>query len=402
MQRPLARWLVVALVAAGHAVAARAQAPSEAPRGLGQVSAGGEVSGTFSSQDDGFFTYTDYEQDSLRQLRIRLLGEWRPAATLALIGEARTLNIDRIEAAAWYFRWQPSLQRDLAFQLGRIPPVVGAFPRRAYGRDNPLLTAPLAYQYVTSLRPDALPLNTDNLLAMRGRGWRPSYPLGSTEVATGIPLIATTDWHSGAEAHWRHDWFEAAGAFTLGSPGAPLVFSTRRGHEWSGRIAATLHSSLVVGLSGARGHWIDDDVLDLAGGDARDHRAQSLVGVDAEWGRGPWLVRGEWLRTVFGIPMRDSPEVTRLPAQAAFLEARYRLTARWQVAGRIDGLRFDTIPGVTRPDNTWEADVTRLEGVVSYRITRQLEARGGWLQHWRDGGFVRRRGAPAVQGIYWF
>ena len=41
---------------------------------------------------------------------------------------------------------------------GRIPPLFGAFGRRGYqGRDNPLIGYPLAYQYLTSLRPDAVP-----------------------------------------------------------------------------------------------------------------------------------------------------------------------------------------------------------------------------------------------------
>jgi len=35
--------------------------------------------------------------------------------------------------------------------------VIGAFARQAYGRDNLVIGTPLAYQYLTSLRPDALP-----------------------------------------------------------------------------------------------------------------------------------------------------------------------------------------------------------------------------------------------------
>ena len=52
-----------------------------------------------------------------------------------------------------------------------MPPTFGAFARRTYATDNPLIGYPLAYQYLTSLRPDALPANADELLRMRGRGW---------------------------------------------------------------------------------------------------------------------------------------------------------------------------------------------------------------------------------------
>ncbi len=43
-------------------------------------------------------------------------------------------------------------RRPLDIQVGLIPPVFGAFSRRAYGTDNPLIGFPLGYQYVTTLR----------------------------------------------------------------------------------------------------------------------------------------------------------------------------------------------------------------------------------------------------------
>ena len=39
----------------------------------------------------------------------------------------------------------------------------GAFARRTYANDNPLIGYPLAYQYLTSLRPDAVPATADAL-----------------------------------------------------------------------------------------------------------------------------------------------------------------------------------------------------------------------------------------------
>ena len=49
-------------------------------------------------------------------------------------------------------------------QAGRIPPTFGAFGRHAYGTDNPVIGYPLAYQYLTSLRTDAVPETADDLL----------------------------------------------------------------------------------------------------------------------------------------------------------------------------------------------------------------------------------------------
>ena len=108
------------------------------------------------------------------------MGEWRVAQRFSILGEARSENGDGVEVPAFYGRWQPWARHDLTVQAGGIPPVIGAFPRRAYGRDNVVIGSPLAYQYLTSLRPDALPATVDDLLRMRGRGWQPSYPIGST------------------------------------------------------------------------------------------------------------------------------------------------------------------------------------------------------------------------------
>jgi hypothetical protein len=290
----------------------------------------------------------------------------------------------------------------LFVQLGRIPPVVGAFPRRAYGRDNALLATPLAYQYLMALRPDAIAASTDDLLGMRARGWQPSFPVGSDDVDTGLPLVSSAQWPTGGEAYWRRGWIEAAGALTLGGPAAPLVFGVHRGYEWSGRVAVTLPWGGIAGLSGARGRWLDDTLLAEIGGDARGQAAQTLIAMDAEYGRGPWLLRGEWLHTVFAVPLRDAPDVDRLPVASGFLDVQYRITPRWQIAWRLDHLAFGRLPSMSLPSPTWDADVLRIEGVVSYRATRRFEIRAGWLQHWRDGGSVRRRGAPAVQALYWF
>ena len=208
-----------------------------------------------------FFNYTDYERNALRLARLRVFAEWRPAPSLAAVGELRVENAAQVEAAAAYLRWRPWHDRDLVVQAGRIPPVVGAYSRHAYGRDNLVMGMPLAYQYLTSLRPDALPATIDDVLRMRGRGWRPSFPLGSTAVAPGIPLVSAARWDTGVQVLWRRQWLAAAGAVTLGAPAVPVVHDRSDGQQWSGRAAVHLPDGLTLGVSGARGAWIDREVL---------------------------------------------------------------------------------------------------------------------------------------------
>src|SRR5918994_2172273 len=119
-----------------------------------QVTVSGEATATLGARDDiAFFNYTDYEHNALRMFRVSLSGMWRPASRLSV-------------------RVRPWAGRAFDIQAGRIPPVFGAFGRRSYGAsENPLIGYPLAYQYLTSLRPNAVPAPADDLLDMRGRGW---------------------------------------------------------------------------------------------------------------------------------------------------------------------------------------------------------------------------------------
>jgi hypothetical protein len=370
------------------------------------VSVGGAVSAIVSPRDDGgFFNYTDYDQNGLRVARARLFGEWRLHPSVSVMGELRVESDNGIDVAGLYVRWRPWAAGHLDLQAGRIPPVFGGFGRRVYGRDNPVLGTPLAYQYLTSLRPDALPSTLGDLVRMRGRGWRPSYPVGSQAIGPGLALVSALHWDTGVEARWQAGRVEAAGAWTRGSPAAPVVRETNSGSAWSGRVAVMLLPGMTVAASGARGAWIDDSVLTLLPGNGRRQTSQSVVGADVEYGSGPWLVRGEWVRSVFDLPVTSATSpVQHLSAWSAFAESRYRLRPRWQVAARLEHLAFSAIanPFNGGTPTPWDFPVDRLEATIGYRASRQLEIRGGWQQNWRDGGRVTRRGFPAFGLLYWF
>ncbi len=396
---------VLALAALGpvEAAAQTRDTPRDAPR---PVSFGGEIAATAGPRDtSAFFNYTDYEHNALRVVRLRLFGEWRLAPTIAFVGELRSEDGDGVEAAAIFARVRPWPGRPFALQVGRIPPVIGAFARRAYGRDNPLLGMPLAYQYLTSLRPDALPATADDLLRMRGRGWRPRFPIGNAADGPGLPLVSASRWSTGIEGLWQGRWLDAAGAWSLGPPAAPTATDTTAGRQWSGRVAFHLPAGLSAGVSGARGRWIDREVLGLLPDDRREPSSQSLIALDAEFGEGPWLIRAEWLRSVFGLPLAGGPQpAAALSAVSGFVEARYRFHPRWQTAVRVDRLAFGTISGTLEGGlpTDWDAEVDRVEVAVAFRASRQIELRGGWQHNWRDRGRVTERGFPAAQVLFWF
>ncbi|MEO8070118.1 MAG: hypothetical protein ABI652_01855 [Acidobacteriota bacterium] len=408
------RRLVLATLALAAPAAARAQAPEPEPpmyeMAAPRLSFGGEVTTTAGPADaDAFFNYTDYSTDALRTLRLRLFAEVHVAGRTSAVVELRSQNMGIPIAEALYVRWRPFANHDLSIQGGRIPPVIGAFGRRAYGRDNAVIGQPLAYQYLTSLRPDAVPTSVDDLLRMRGRGWAPSFPIGANTDAPGVPLIASSNWDTGVEAVWQQAAFNVAASLTRGAPAVPIVRETNGGLMWAGRGAVHLRG-LTAGLSVARGEWLTDGVLALTPLGRTAPAAQTLIGADAEVGLGQWLVRAEWMTSTFDLPIVDAdPPTLRLGAHSGFLEGRYRLRPRWELGLRLDMLTFSAVTSPSlAPDARgarsapWDAPVQRAEAALGFRVTRHMEVRGGWQQNWRQGGRVRVRGVPALSATYWF
>jgi hypothetical protein len=150
----------------------------------GRVTVSGDLSAGYGSGDPGFFNYTDYEHSTLRLFRVDLTAAVKAGPHFTLLGEIRSENLGEVRPYALYLRIRPWITRDFDIQVGRVPPTFGAFARRIYANDNPLIGYPLAYQYLTSLRPDALPASADDSCAQRGVGWLVRYSLGDPAPIT--------------------------------------------------------------------------------------------------------------------------------------------------------------------------------------------------------------------------
>lgn len=370
----------------------------------GRLVASGEISASIGPADhSAYFNYTDYEHNVLRMLRLALAAAWRPYDRLALVGEVRSEDLNRPRAYAAYVRVRPWRSHEFDVQAGRIPPSFGAFGRRAYGADSPVIGYPLAYQYLTSLRPDAVPATTDDLLLMRGRGWRSSFPVGNPSDGPGIPLISAFRWDVGVQARWSHGPIELVGSVTNGTLSHPLVDDDNGGKQLSGRVAARPFFGLVIGASAARGAWLSRQVTALVPDGSYRQRA---FGADAEYSRDHWLLRGELVWSAWDLPLlgaSGSPLTVR--ATGGWLEGRYRLSPRVFVSGRADTMGFSRITGeALSPDQPtpWEAPVSRVEVAAGYYFQRNLVARLALQRNLRDGGRVRHRSYVAGQLTYWF
>jgi hypothetical protein len=398
----------VAAILAGTCLQVHAQwLPSEPfVFGDGTLTVSGDVSVTAScshaqdgpacTSDTGFFNYSDYENSALRTFRAGVNAAVRVNTRVSVLGDLRMENTEPPKPYGLYVRVRPFPQHDFDIQIGRVPSTFGAFPRRTYSSDNPLIGYPLAYQYLLSLRTDALPASVDDLFRMRGRGWLSTFPIGNHTADAGIPIADALRWDTGIQVHAATTWLEGAGSVTVGSLAKPLVTDDNDGHQFAGRVVLRPVPGLVIGVSGSRAPYVSTAAANAAGMTA-DRFVQSVLGTDVEYSRDHYVVRMELVDSHFRLGTIDP----RLDAVGTAVEGRYKLTPRFYMALRGDHLGFNTVTGTTRSD-TWEAPVTRWELGGGYMMQRNVQLRLSVQHNTRDGGRVHRLDAFAAQLLYWF
>ena len=385
----------------------------------GRLTLGGEVTATVAPDDDGQFNYTDYERSALQLLRLGVTASFRPVERIALVTELRAEG--DTNGGPWtalpfaaYVRVRPWKDRPFDIQAGRIPPVFGAAGRRIYANDNVLIGYPLAWQYLTVLRSDAVPSSADELIYARSAGWRASYTVGSPGYARGVPLTTAFRYDTGVQArlgaeHQRVSFAAAVTAGTLSSPGAR---DTNGGPQLSTRLAVRPVTGLDRGRVVRRGA-----IFRRRSGGADAHRCRVQLQLrDHDAHRGP--LRSADLGRRRGVFDRTFPGESRTGQRALAPAGRRRhADRRTAVVNGPDGRRpLPTRARASRPRPgsiacrsaqlqgsyqtlPWDAPVTRVEAGVAWSATRNLIVRGSVQHNDRSRGRVRIVDAAGVAGV---
>ena len=237
-------------------------------------------------------------------------------------------------------------------QVGRIPPAFGAFGRRGYQlADNPFIGYPLAYQYLTSIRSDAFPRPIADLIVMRARGWRTTYPIGSTEPAPGLPIVSAFRLgHRRPRRTGKATVVEVTGSVTTGTLSEPRVRDNNGGKQVSGRVAVRPAVGLIARrIRGARRRSSASSVTRVLAAADRGRPRKPRSARTPRYSRDHWIVRGEVIWSRWNLPIAWPPPTARsrrgrrvrrraLPADAAHLRRRPSRSA-WILdgsAGRSD------------------------------------------------------------------
>ena len=343
------------------------------------------------------------ESGRVTKLNVREGDEVKAGDRVSVLAEIRSENGGLPDPYALYVRVRPWLTHGFDIQAGRVPPTFGAFARRHYPYDNLLIGYPLAYQYLTSLRADALPANADELLRMRGRGWLSNFSIGNPAPDNGLPLVHAFRWDTGLQVHAANPHAEATVAVTTGTLANPLVGDDNGGRQIAGRVVVRPFTGLVTGASAARGPFVTTDALRMGGieGRASDF-TQTAWGADAEYSRGYYLLRFEAIVSDWRLPLVRTPAIDMpLRAVSTSVEGRYKIRPGLYVAARSDHLTFSTVTGVLRHDG-WDAPVTRLEVGGGYSLQRNVTLKLAYQHNTRQTTRAGTADAGALQLVYWF
>jgi len=388
--------------------------------GAGHVTVGGDVSATFScatpidascGDDVGFFNYTDYAHSALRLFRVDVSAAIKAGPHFAVLSEVRSENIGAVQPYALYLRVRPWSARDFDIQVGRVPPIFGAFLRHSYANDNLLIGYPLAYQYLTTLRPDALPASADELLRKQGTGWLVHYSVGDQTPQAGVPLVTAFNWDTGVQAHGTVGIVSATAAITTGTISNPLFKEDNDGRQLATRVEVRPTTGLVAGTSFARGAFVSQSAARAAvGSEANENSyAQTAWGGDIEYSHGYYLVRAETIVSAWRLPPAAPPPLQApiegsLTALSTSVEGRYKLRPRLYVAARFDRLMFSDLTGEDGISQPWDAPVRRIEVGGGYSLQRNFVLKLSYQYNTRDGGLFLPQKAKfgAAQLVYWF
>jgi hypothetical protein len=135
--------------------------------------------------------------------------------------------------------------------------------------------------------------------------------------------------------------------------------------------------------------------------DDKEGYTQTAHGVDIEYSRGHWIVRGDAVFSAWRIPFATEARIATLRAAAAAAEARWAFMPGAYAAARIEHLAFSEI---ATPEGlrAWDAPVSRLEAGGGYYIQRNVVARLALQLNRREAGRVTRARLLAGQLHIWF
>jgi len=272
----------------------------------------------------------------------------------------------------------------LNLHAGKLPTLFGTYGERTASTEKGLIGTPLLYFYHTAVRPDFVPAGSDHFFepGIRGGGTESLNHADGTSFG-GIPIVYDACWDTGAELFGARNGLQYSLAGTFGTVSAPSsnASNPNDGYQVAGRLGYRVQQGplfgLRVGASGAVGPYLKRDVARSesfpAGASVEDFESTAL-GLDLEFARGPWQLFAEVGRVGYEVPNVEPV----LSTTAYYVELVRDFGPSWSVAARQEAVFFSDVTSSEGVTGTWDHELRRWEGAVSFRFRRGARVRAGY------------------------
>lgn len=273
-----------------------------------------------------------------------------------------------------YLQFTPWPERDLHLQAGKVPWAIGTYGPRTYSNRNPLVGAPLLYQYHTSFVWYEVVPTADQMLRAAGTGQYGVNYFGYAE-GRGAPLVDDCYWDVGATLLGSARPLEYAIGVVNGTPGwGSTSQDENAAKSVLGRVGLAPLPGARFGVSGSYGAYLNSSKNPkLPPGRSAEDYHQILGMADLELLAGHAEFRAEGAYNVW-----ETPFLGDLHAKSGYAELKYTLPAGTFVAGRWDALRFGEITNGAGASRPWDWNVSRVEAGAGYRFNRDVTAKVVW------------------------
>ncbi len=265
----------------------------------------------------------------------------------------------------YYLQLRLASQDEVNLRLGKFATAFGSWPKRNLSWDNPLITAPMAYEDMLPMTDSFAPGGLAGFAARRDMPdnkqdwvpivWGPSY-------ATGISLFGRVDVFEYA--------FEVKNAGIASRPQAwdGVQDGFRTNPTFTGRVGLRPSPEWTLGTSFSHGPYMQDFAArTLPVGTGVNDFTQTTWGIDAGYAHRKWQLWSELIAARFEVPRVGNVDVL-----SGFVEAKYKITPQLWAATRWNQAFFSDVPGLT---TEWDRNAWRLDLALGYRFTEHVQVK---------------------------
>lgn len=256
-------------------------------------------------------------------------------------------------------------QDEVNLRLGKFATAFGSWPKRNLSWDNPLITAPMAYE-------DMLPM-TDGFApgGLAGFAARRDMP---DDKRNWVPIVWGPSYASGVSLFGRVDVFEYAFEIkNAGIASRPQAWDGvqdgfRTDPTITGRVGLRPSPEWTLGTSFSRGPYMTDIASrTLPAGTSVSDFTQTTWGIDAGYAHRKWQIWSELIAARFEVPRVGDVDVL-----SGYVEAKYKITSQLWAAARWNQSFFSDVPGLT---TEWDRNAWRADLALGYRFTEHVQVK---------------------------